>query len=201
MELMVTLAVASVLIGLAIPGIRDFIRNNRLSGGVNDLLHSLQLARTEAIKRQNPVAGQQTSVVVCGTNNPTAADNAITCSYNTFSGWFVFQDTNGDWQHALDGSEPVIERHALLDGSVTVKTGPAGNQFIMSYAPSGFSTLPGAVLPTSTVVLCDARGVHQIGTGATARALLLSSTGRARASQAWNDVSVLALPVVGGACP
>jgi len=195
MELMVTLAVASVLVALAIPGIRDFIRNSRLSSGVNDMLHALQVARTEAIKRQ-------TSVVVCGSANPSAADNAIVCSNGNFTGWFVFQDTNNDWQHATDGSEPVIERHGLLDASVTVKTGPNPNKYVMSYAPTGFSNLPGANQPTTTVVLCDARGVVRIGTGATARALLVSPTGRARASQAWNDVATVALPLVTGAsCP
>jgi type IV fimbrial biogenesis protein FimT len=193
-ELMVTLGVVAILMAVAIPTMRDFIRNNRLSSGVNDLLHSIQVARTEAIKRQNG------NVVVCGTNNPTAADNAIVCSYNTFTGWFVFQDTNGDWQHALDGSEPVIERHSTLDASVTVKTD--ANNDIVSFGPSGFANPAGARVPTATLVLCDARGVKQLGTGATARAMLISPTGRARASATWADVHNAALPLVqGGSCP
>jgi len=199
-ELMVTLAVASILLAVTIPNMRTFVQNSRLSGGVNDLLHSLQVARTEAIKRQS-IGGFPANVVVCGTADPTLADNALTCSYANFTGWFVFVDTNGDWQHANDGTEPVIERHGLLDSSVTVKAGPAGNKFIMSYAPTGFSNLPGAILPTSTVLLCDVRGVQKVGNSATARALLVSATGRARASQTWNDVGVTALPTVGGACP
>jgi len=51
-ELMVTLSVAAILMAIAIPNIRNFLSNNRLSSGVNDLLHSIQVARTEAIKRQ-----------------------------------------------------------------------------------------------------------------------------------------------------
>ncbi len=193
-ELMITLTVASILVGLMIPNMRDFIRNNRLSGGVNDILHSLAVARTEAIKRQRG------NVVVCGTDTPTAADTAIICTYNTFSGWFVFQDTNGDWQHALDGSEPVIERHALLDTSVTVKTD--GNDRIVSYSPSGFANPAGVRSPVATIVMCDSRGVVQYGTTASARALLITPTGRARASATWNDVKLTALPlVVGGSCP
>ncbi|MBS0389393.1 MAG: GspH/FimT family pseudopilin, partial [Proteobacteria bacterium] len=90
-ELLITLTVASILVGLMVPNMRDFIRNNRLSGGVNDMLHSLQVARSEAIKRQNG------NVVWCGTSNPNAANP--TCDYATMAGWFVFQDTNGNWQH------------------------------------------------------------------------------------------------------
>jgi Tfp pilus assembly protein FimT len=152
------------------------------------------VARTEAIKRQNG------NVVVCGTNNPAAADTAIVCSYNTFSGWFVFQDTNGNWQHALDGSEPVLERHGLVDTSVTVKTD--GNDRIVSFSPSGFANPAGVRVPVATIVICDSRGVVQYGNTATARALLIAPTGRARASSTWNDVKITALPlVVGGSCP
>jgi type IV fimbrial biogenesis protein FimT len=191
-ELMITLGVAAILIATLVPNMRDFIRNNRLSGGVNDMLHSLQVARTEAIKRQNG------NVVVCGTANPTAADAAMTCDYATFRGWFVFQDTNGNWQH--DNGEPVIERHGLLDTSVTVKTD--ANDRIVSFSPSGFANPAGVRVPVATIVMCDSRGVVQIGNTATARALLIAPTGRARASSTWNDVKLTALPlVVGGSCP
>jgi len=191
-EMMITLTVASILVGIMVPNIRDFIRNNRLSGGVNDMLHSLQVARTEAIKRQNG------NVVLCGTANPTASNATIACDYATFSGWFVFQDTNGNWQH--DNGEPVIERHGLLDTSVSVKTD--GNDRIVSFSPSGFANPAGVHVPVATIVLCDSRGVVQYGNTATARTLLISPTGRARASSTWNDVKVTALPlVVGGSCP
>jgi len=191
-ELMITLTVASILVGVMVPNIRDFIRNNRLSSGVNDMLHSLQVARTEAIKRQNG------NVVLCGTANPTAAPAALTCDYLTFNGWFVFQDTNGNWQH--DNLEPVIERHGLLDTTLTVKTD--GNDRIVSFSPSGFANPAGVRVPVATIVICDSRGVVQYGNTATARTLLIAPTGRARASSTWNDVKLTALPlVVGGNCP
>src|SRR5688572_28851733 len=85
LELMLTLALAAVLAGIAVPGMRDFIRNNRLSGATNDLLTSIQNARSQAISRQRTVA-------VCASANPTAAD--ATCSNGQFTGWIVFQDTN-----------------------------------------------------------------------------------------------------------
>jgi len=194
-ELMVTLGVAAILVGMLVPNMRVFMLNNQLSGGVNDILHSIQVARTEAIKRQPPALA---GVVVCGTADPTVADNALTCDYATFKAWFVFVDSNANWQH--DANEPVIERHGLLNTSVTVKTD--ANARIISFAASGFANLAGARVPMQTLVLCDSRGVKQVGATATARALFITRTGRARASSTWNDVKNVALPlVVGGSCP
>src|SRR6476659_4287600 len=101
-ELMVTLAVASILVGVLAPNMRTYLLNNQLSSAVNDMLHSIQVARTEAIKRQLPAGG---GVVVCGTADPTVADAALTCDYATFKAWFVFVDSNANWQH--DAAEPV----------------------------------------------------------------------------------------------
>ena len=190
-ELMITVALVGVLLAAVIPNMRTFLRNDQLSGGVNDMLHSIQVARTEAIKRQNG------NVVVCGTSTPTVADAAMTCDYATFKGWFVFQDTNGNWQH--DAAEPIIDRHGLLDTNLTVKTD--ANARIVSFAPSGFANPAGLKVPMRTLVVCDSRGVQQVGNTATARALFISTTGRARASSTWQDVKITALPLVGGTCP
>jgi Tfp pilus assembly protein FimT len=159
---------------------------------VNDLLHSIQVARTEAIKRQ------QGSVVVCGTTDPAAGTAALTCTYNTFRGWFVFQDLNSNWQR--DAGEPVIETHTLIDASVTVK--PDANGDIVSFGPSGFANPAGAKVPTATLVMCDTRGVVAVGTGSTGRAVFITATGRARATATYADVHNTALPLVtGGSCP
>lgn len=191
-ELMITVCLVGMLLAAVIPNMRTFLRNNQLSGGVNDMLHSIQTARTEAIKRQNG------NVVMCGTSTPNLADAALTCDYATFKGWFVFQDTNGNWQH--DAAEPVIERHDLLDTRVTVKTD--ANARIVSFAPSGFANPAGLKVPLRTLVICDSRGVQPVGNTATARALFITTTGRARASSTWQDVNNTALPqVVGGSCP
>ena len=195
LELMIALTVAGIIMAAAIPSMRNFIRNNRLTSAANDLLHSIQVARTEAVKRQ---AG---NVVVCGTANPTVADAALTCSYTSFAGWFVFQDTDGNWSHGA--AEPVIERHALVDPTVTVI---ADRNRIVSYTPTGFASPGGAgFLPTTRVVICDARGITASGTStvgatSTARALLIQPTGRARVSNQQADV-VAAQAVIGVSCP
>src|SRR6266403_3280275 len=128
-ELMVTLAVAGVLAMVAVPNMRTFLQNNRLSAASNDLHRSFYLARSEAIKHQ-------TNVAVCASAAPTAA--APTCSYGPFNGWIVFQDTNFNWQ--WDNGAPIFERHVLLDSSVTVK---ADNDRIEMYQATGFASPAG----------------------------------------------------------
>jgi type IV fimbrial biogenesis protein FimT len=195
-ELMVTLGVAAILAGLAAPNLRTYFLNSRLTGGANDLLHSFNLARAEAIKRQVDAAGAALNVVVCGTTGPRLANPS--CAYNTFRGWIVFVDANGNWQY--DNGETILERHAVLDASVTVKTDANSN--IVSYNPTGFANPGGVRTPTGFMVLCDSRGVQPNGTGSTARAVIISQTGRARVTASQNDITTVALPkVVGGSCP
>lgn len=50
-ELMVTLAVAAILLGIAVPSFRDMLERNRVAAQSNDLLGGLQAARSEAIRR------------------------------------------------------------------------------------------------------------------------------------------------------
>ena len=196
LELMITVAVAGVLAAVAIPNMRDFIRNNRLTAASNDLLRAAQLSRSEAIKRQQ-------SVAFCATTNPSAA--APTCSYGAFRGWVVFQDTNNNWAIEADDTstpgvnegEEIIERHDLIDATVTIKNDSDG---IVSYAPTGFANAAGAKSPTRNVVLCDVRGNAAVGNSSAARGLIIDTTGRARVTE---DQAQITSPVIAatGACP
>ncbi|WP_410474575.1 GspH/FimT family pseudopilin [Guyparkeria sp. TX1] len=60
-ELMVTIAVAAVLLTIAIPSFRNLILSNELTTVTNEWVTAVNMARSEAIKRN---AG----VVVCGEN-------------------------------------------------------------------------------------------------------------------------------------
>jgi type IV fimbrial biogenesis protein FimT len=65
-ELMVTLAIAAVLIGLAAPAFNEFLAQRRLTTQVNDFLVAVQFARSEAVRRGARVSLQSMD----------AADNA-----------------------------------------------------------------------------------------------------------------------------
>ncbi|MCH6550161.1 MAG: prepilin-type N-terminal cleavage/methylation domain-containing protein, partial [Proteobacteria bacterium] len=50
-ELMITLAVAALILSLGVPGFRNFIQNNRATTHTNDLVTALNLGRSEATRR------------------------------------------------------------------------------------------------------------------------------------------------------
>ena len=54
-ELMVTVAVLAIVIGVATPSFRAIIENNRLTAQSNEMLTAFALARTEAVRRRVPV--------------------------------------------------------------------------------------------------------------------------------------------------
>ncbi|MET0332622.1 MAG: GspH/FimT family pseudopilin [Dyella sp.] len=82
-ELLVTVAVASILAMIAVPSFLTLMRRQRVAGSYNSLVASLQYARTEAINRGAYVA-------VCPTTSTTK--NAATCSGSTSyeTGWLVY---------------------------------------------------------------------------------------------------------------
>ena len=75
-ELMITLAVAAILLAIAVPSFRTFVQNTRLTTQADTLVYSLNLARNEAVKLDTPVA-------VC------ASSDGATCSGAWVNGWIV----------------------------------------------------------------------------------------------------------------
>lgn len=82
-ELVVTLAVAAIVLATAVPSLATMVRNNRLAAASNELVTALQLARAEATRRGRPVS-------LC------SSDDGATCAASTqgWAGrrWLVFQD-------------------------------------------------------------------------------------------------------------
>ncbi|MEE4379215.1 MAG: GspH/FimT family pseudopilin, partial [Candidatus Competibacteraceae bacterium] len=51
LELMVTMAIAAIVLTVAVPSFQGIILNNRIASHTNDFASSLNLARSEAVKR------------------------------------------------------------------------------------------------------------------------------------------------------
>lgn len=185
LELMITLALAAVIAAIAVPNMRQFILNNRLSSSSNDLLRSVQIARSEAIKRQRVVAA-------CASADP--ADEDATCSGGAFAGWIVFEDTNNSW--ARDAGEEIVDRKIASPGVTVINN----NNGVVSYTASGFANSTPGQTATNRVILCDERGIEEVGVNATARALIIEPAGRARTTREYDEVDA-ALGVIGGTCP
>ena len=151
-ELLVTLAVAAILITVAVPNYQMFVMNNRMASQANDLLTSLSVARSEAVKRA-------ANVTVC------ASSDGATCTGTWAQGWIV-RDAAGviQVQRALSGSS------ALSGGTDVAST--------LTYTPSGRTNIAAsATTASTTLTLCPPSPAIVNG-----RAIQVERTGRARVS-------------------
>lgn len=166
MELLIVIALAAIILALGAPQFGEFQRNNRLTSAANDLLAALQLARTEAIKRQRPVA-------LCAAADPRA--DTPSCSGGDFQGWIVFEDPDGDCQPAAAAA--VLRREGPVPASVRVR---ADGQCTL-FGADGFARELGTGVDTRRLVVCDERGYAlQAGTGqSAARGIQVLRPGRA----------------------
>jgi len=76
-ELMITIAIATILLALAVPNFTRFIRQGQYTSAANELVTGFNYARNEAINRQRSVA--------------VAANGGV-----WVNGWPAFLDTNRD---------------------------------------------------------------------------------------------------------
>jgi type IV fimbrial biogenesis protein FimT len=166
-ELMIVLLLAGAVLAIGAPSFGDFLRNNRLTAAGNDFIGAANLARTEAIKRQSPVA-------LCSTSQPN--NPAAQCNAGDFTGWIAFEDRNADCVH--DNGEPVLRVAGPLDPSIA--NGSDGG--CLSYAGTGFAQTIAGVVPLTRVIFCDSRGLElQAGSDmSAARAIQISRSGRAQ---------------------
>jgi type IV fimbrial biogenesis protein FimT len=85
-ELLVTMTIAAILMGIGVPSYRYVTYSNRVSSEINSLLGDLQYARSEAVKE-----GQM--VTVCPANT---ALNACAGGTTWNNGWIIFSDINSN---------------------------------------------------------------------------------------------------------
>lgn len=158
-ELLVTIAIAAILAGLAAPSFRELLASNRLRSHASAMLSSLLLARGEAIKRNG-------RVVLC----KSATGTACTTDGGWEQGWIVFADGNNN--AALDAGETVIQRQAALGDGLRL-TGNDKIENYVSYGAMGESRTTAGAFQSGTFTLC-----HLSASGGKAREISLSATGR-----------------------
>jgi type IV fimbrial biogenesis protein FimT len=85
LELLITLAVAAILLLTGVPSFKKFTQRQQMKTAVNALQQSLLLARNEAVHRN-------AAVVVC----PEDSEGSCTGNRDWSRGWIVFPDLNDD---------------------------------------------------------------------------------------------------------
>jgi type IV fimbrial biogenesis protein FimT len=152
-ELLVVVALVSVLSFLAVPALGSAINSARLSSATHALFSSFVLARSEAIKRKS-------RTVVC-----KSPDGFVcTTSGGWEHGWIVFHDPNNN--ATADAGEPVLARHTALPGEIRFD----GNFSHLSYVPGGSVLALGGTLT----------GCYAASPFNPARQIVISKTGRPR---------------------
>ena len=167
-ELVTTLAVVTIGMTIAVPGILKLSSGSALTTETNLLIGNLHLARSEAIKRG-------LDVYLCTTDNGNSCVSTIEWS----QGYMVFVDTDSDGSR--DRDEPLLSLETPESDRVRIRssTSKYGRKKIR-YQPTGM-----ARGFTATFTLCDKHG------SVAPRAVIISGTGRPRSSATRADGSAI----------
>lgn len=158
-ELMVTLAVLAIIVGIAVPSFNTMIQNNRSLALGEELASALNYARTEAVKRGARVS-------LCGSSDGSACDGGWT------NNWIVVVDTAA----TDDAAAPVVANTAAVlrfwdapDNNATVAAtqGAAAPTFVRFTRKGtlGRSSI-GAVTLNASFNGCSSNGARLITVGA-----------------------------------
>lgn len=164
-ELMVTLAIASILMLIAVPSLTTYRRNAELTSATNTLLAAINAARGEAMKRG-------TNAMVVPTNNGT--------DWNT--GWVVFALGATNTTQAYNaGTDKTVHVQSAVPTYINVvgNLSAAENPAYMMFDASGYSKTKagGFGALTLTLTRTDVSGTSALNE---TRRIVIARTGRAR---------------------
>jgi type IV fimbrial biogenesis protein FimT len=166
LELMFTLTVAGILLGVGVPSFFEIIRNNRAAANINELSTAFAIARSEAIRRG-------AMVTVCRSSNGTA------CGASWADGWIAFVD-NAASETAAPVVGPVLQVWGQMPGNATVAT--RANAVASDVAWVRFGPRGGAI--TSAAMPLEIRVELNGCSGDEQRRLEVNTVGRATVARA-----------------
>jgi len=124
LELMITVALMAIILGLAVPSFRDLIQNNRATTQANDLISFLQLARSEALKIGQPVT-------ICPAD---VSEETLSCGSDWSAGWMVYRDSSAIGSGSSGVAEEIRASRPPADGLALDWN---GSQDFLRYLPDG----------------------------------------------------------------
>lgn len=161
-ELMVTISVAAILMAIAVPSFESIIRRNRAAAVTNQFIHSLHLARSEAVKRgRNVIVCPSTSV------NESVPDCDEGAAWT--DGWIIYSDENGD--NTYNAGDVLIRVGQISNQALTITPGPFATG--IQFRPTGDPKKPdGSNFSNGTFRLCIPK--------VNPRRIVISTVGRIR---------------------
>jgi type IV fimbrial biogenesis protein FimT len=139
-ELMITVAVASVLLGLAVPSFNQMIVGSRLTAQSNEMVAAINLARSEAIKRN-------ANVTLCrsGIGSTTCAGAA------------------GIWQNWIirTATGTVVREGTVntFNGTLVMRSTLVTDQMI--FGPDGLARTGAGVVADHNISVCSSRRIDR----------------------------------------
>lgn len=119
-ELMVTLAIGSIILTLAVPSFNAMAANNRITSQINELVTFINLGRSEAVTRN-------VRVVLCRSANATSSSPTCGGTANTWTtGWLLF--ASGDANNTYDaGTDTLIRVSGSARTGIQIRTNATSN--------------------------------------------------------------------------
>lgn len=135
-ELMVTIAVAAILVGIAIPSFSNLIVSNRLNTIATEMVDAVSFARSESVKRNS-------SVVFCR----AASATATACDSDTL------------WTHwvILSGTE-VIRRGEVNSYNSTIEVSSDLTDDEVVFGGDGLARTNENIINESEISICSTSG-------------------------------------------
>lgn len=154
-EMLIVIAIAGTLFTLAAPGFSNLLARNQQTSVLNTLLSHHHLARSEAIKSNQPV-------LLCRSKD----SQQCTPKAQWHDGWIIFSDTDNNKK--VNNNERIIYIQPALNNNLTIQYRGFGSNKYVRYFPDGHSTSNG------TFIFCnqDAEVLDKF--------LIISRPGRAR---------------------
>jgi len=188
-ELMVTVAIVGILTSVGVPSFIEMINQNRATSLANELAASLNLARSEAIKR-----GLQVSICKSANISDSVTAANVLCSTATSTswknGWLIFVDNKGtpgtyDYNASQPLSDTLLKIVQLSTSNAVIYAGISNpNSFptsdtgtfanYISYLPYGMSKGSSPTNNDGSINICVGNIQRSIG---------INSTGRIRFSK------------------
>ncbi|MGS1078356.1 GspH/FimT family pseudopilin [Pseudoxanthomonas beigongshangi] len=143
-ELLIALAVLAVALTLAAPSFQDLIARNRVTAAANELVASLQIARTEAIRRNK-------RVVLCPSTNGTS------CQGTDWRRLVMFVDANADGNPGGAGDLVVRDVTASAGGLAIQGSPNVSSNSRIWFAADGLVRAGNPAVRTGRLSVCSTR--------------------------------------------
>lgn len=152
-ELMITLVIVGILVQVVAPGFQKMIKDNRVRGEVFALRAALNIARSEALTRRQPV-------VVCPGTEATGCGDITS---NWADGYIAFTDPDGDNDYTaattVDDDDLIVSHREETAPYMKVWLSSTNGAPRIEFTAQGFTGTTASLEVCDDRELGDARGL------------------------------------------